>query len=101
MKERQYIHSKTINFLSASGKAKKEDRREIIGILLSLLVIAAFIIIAFTIAIPMAKAAGDMVTSNFGIACLGKAMETRPLKTDCESDFKIDPASASAHGPGL
>jgi hypothetical protein len=72
MKERHYNHLKTINFLSVSGKARKEDWREIIGIVLSLLVIAAFIIIAFTMAIPMAMAAGDMVTSKVGLACLGK-----------------------------
>ncbi len=77
MKERQYSHSKNIQLLSASGNAKKEDWREIIGIFLSLLVIAAFVIIAFTMAIPMAKAAGDMVTSRVGLACLEKALETR------------------------
>ncbi len=78
MKVRQYTHSQNIRILSASGKAQKEDWREIIGILLSLLVIAAFIIIAFTMALPMAKAAGDMVTSDVGLAHLGKASETRP-----------------------
>ncbi len=51
MKERQYSYSKNVKFLFASAEEKKEDWREIIGILLSLLVIAAFIIIAFTMAI--------------------------------------------------
>ncbi len=77
MKERLYSHSRNIKSLSASAKADKEDWREIIGIFLSLLVIAAFVIIAFTMAIPMAKAAGDMVTSRVGLACLEKARETR------------------------
>ncbi len=94
MKERQYSHSTTIRCLYASGKARKEDRQEIIGIFLSLLVIAAVIIIAFTMAIPMAKAAEDMVTSKVDFACLGKALETRSRKTDCEAAFKTDPGSA-------
>ncbi len=101
MKERQYSHSTTMKFSYASGKARKEDRQEIVGIFLSLIVIAAFIIIAFTMAIPMAKAAGNMVTSKVDFAYLGKVLETRSRKTDFESAFKIDPGSTSSNDQGL
>ncbi|MRR59089.1 MAG: hypothetical protein EG824_12885 [Deltaproteobacteria bacterium] len=57
----QHGDSRTIKFLFASVNAKKEDLREIIGILLSLLVIAAFLSIAFTMSDFMAKDAGDTV----------------------------------------
>jgi len=43
--------------------AKKENLREIFGILLSLLVIAAFLIIAFSMIIPRAKDVGALLTS--------------------------------------
>lgn len=59
----QHGDSKTSRFLFASVNAKKEDVREIIGILLSLLVIAAFLSIAFTMSNLIAKDAGDIVTS--------------------------------------
>jgi len=49
----QYIDAITIKIMSATGKAKLEDMREIIGILLSLLVIAAFIVIACAMAVPL------------------------------------------------
>ncbi len=101
MNERQYSHSTIVRFLPAAKNAKKADQQEIIGIFLSILVIAAFIVIAFTVAIPMAKAAGDMVTSKVDFANLGKALETRSRKTDFDSACKIEPASAPAHDPGL
>ncbi len=78
MKIRQCSHSQNLKILFASGKAQKEDRLEIIGIFLSLLVIAAFIIIAFTMAIPMVNVAGDMVTSKVDFSYLGKVAVTRP-----------------------
>jgi len=78
MNEMHYSDSKTIKILSVSVNAKKEDLREIIGILLSLLVIAAFLIVAFAMSIHMVKDAGDMVTSMVGSACAVKALETRP-----------------------
>lgn len=62
IKEMQHGDSKSINFLFASVNAKKEDVREIIGILLSFLVIAAFLSIAFTMSDLKAKDAGDTVT---------------------------------------
>lgn len=65
MKETQYIDSKPMKFLQVSGKARSEHRREILGIMLSLLVIAAFLFMAFTMSIPMAKDADDLVTSIF------------------------------------
>ncbi len=73
MKERLYSHSRNIKSLSASAKADKEDWREIIGIFLSLLVIAAFVIIAFNMAIPKSKSAAEMVTSKVCSACLRRA----------------------------
>lgn len=49
----QYSDSKNLKFLSASRKAMKGDTCEIIGILLALLVIAAFLVIVFTMVIPL------------------------------------------------
>lgn len=49
----QYSDSKTSKFLSASRKAMKGDIWEIIGIFLALLVIAAFLVIVFTMVIPL------------------------------------------------
>lgn len=63
MKEVRYSDSNTIKGLPASVNAKQERLREIFGIFLSLLVIAAFLIIAFSMLIPRAKDVGAMLTS--------------------------------------
>jgi len=49
----QYSDSKNSKFLSVSRKAMKGDIWEVVGIFLALLVIAAFLVIVFTMVIPL------------------------------------------------
>lgn len=65
MKDTQSSDSMSKKFLQVSGNARSEDWREILGIMLSLLVIAAFLVMAFTMSVPMVKDADDLVTSIF------------------------------------
>lgn len=74
MKEVRYSDPNTIKCLPVSVNAKKEDLREIFGILLSLLVIAAFLIIAFSMFMPRAKDVGALLTSMSDSACAVKTL---------------------------
>lgn len=74
MKEVRYSDPNTIKCLPVSANAKKEDLREIFGILLSLLVIAAFLIIAFSMFMPRAKDVGALLTSMSDSACAVKTL---------------------------
>lgn len=65
MKETQYSDSKPMKVWYASEKARSEYWREVFGIMLSLLVIAAFLVMAFSLSVPMMKDADDLVTSLF------------------------------------
>lgn len=59
----RFNESKTIKHVPGSVNAKKEDVREIVGILLSLLVMAAFLVIAFAMLVSRAKDIGAMFTA--------------------------------------